>query len=534
MCAGGTSLADAPRVYAITGATAVPSPGARIDDATLVIRDGLIEAIGRGVDVPPDAIEIDGAGLWVYAGLIDARSELGLPAAPIGGERRGAGAGDAEPRQGAVHPLGRIHAESRVRDSLVPFSGSRKREMERLRELGFTAVLVTPRDGILRGTSTAILLSEDRPVPELILRDPVAQHAAFERGSFGEGYPTSLMGAAAALRQTLLDTQRYGIWSARYERDPVGMSRPEVHATFEALRPTLDGSEALFIETDDPLDSLLAHRIAAEFELNAVLLASGHEWEIADQIAATGRTLVLPVAFPDKPAVDEDNDALNRTRRELRRYLTAPEAPALLDRAGVRFALTRHGLANTANFSKNLIKMIDRGLPPDIALSALTTVPAELLGLDRVLGTLEPGKIANVVVADGPLFEDGTKIRRVFVDGIDHEVKVKEKPKGDPNAVVDPRGEWSIVFDFGSRTGQRSWTIEGEPGAYTGSAETRGGTVPITELTLEGNVMTVIYSDTPVEIVVIVKGDTLEGTAEAGSHTASVTGIRVSGPDGKR
>ena len=155
-------------------------------------------------------------------------------------------------------------------------------------------------------------------------------------------------------------------------------------------------------------------------------------------------------------------------------------------------------------------KIIEGGLTEDAALAAWTTVPAELLGLERVLGTLAPGKIANLLVADGPLFGEETKIRHVFVDGVEYEVKVKEKPKGDPNAVVDPRGSWSVVFEMGSRTVQREWTIEGQKGAYTGTAETREGTVTFDAVELEWNALTVTFPGRergPMEITVIVEGN---------------------------
>jgi hypothetical protein len=180
--------------------------------------------------------------------------------------------------------------------------------------------------------------------------------------------------------------------------------------------------------------------------------------------------------------------------------------------------------------------MIDAGLPEEVALAALTTVPAELLGLDRMLGTLEPGKLANVVVADGPLFGEETRIREVFVDGYRHVIKVKEKPKGDPNAVVDPRGEWSVTFETGRQSTARTWSIGGDANAYTGTAETRGGTVEFEEVTLAGNVLTLRFpaqgSRGSFEVTVIVEGDTFEGTAEMGARSVTVKGTRTSGPGG--
>jgi hypothetical protein len=407
--------------------------------------------------------------------------------------------------------------------------------MERLRDLGFTTVLATPQSGLLRGRSVAIQLDEDRPVTELILLDDVAQHASFERGRFGGAYPSSLMGAIAALRQTLLDARRYATWTARHLEQPQAMRRPEFHAAFEALRPLVAGEQPLFFEVDAPDDVLLAHGVGAEFDLRIAIAASGHEWEIADQIAATGRDLLLPVAFPDKPDVDDEDEALDVSRQVMRRYLGAAAGPGLLHAAGVRFALTTRGLKSTADFPRNLRKMIEAGLPEDVALAGLTTVPAELLGLDRMIGTVEPGKIANLLVVDGPLFEKDSRLRHVFVDGNKHDIEAPSKPKGDPDAVVDPRGTWSVVFDMGTRSFERTWIISGERDRYTGTAETQAGTIDFDDVTLEGNVLTVVFPARggrgAREVSVVIEGEEFEGITEMGPRSVEVNGVRSSGPE---
>lgn len=536
-------FAARPRIYAITHATVITSPGRSIEDATVVLRDGLIESVGASVRVPPDAVEIDATGRFVYPGLIDVDSSLARKS-PTGrggggGNVPGGGGGAPAARSGAVHPLTGIHPESLVRDQLLPFTGDdAKKDLARMRDMGFTAVLVTPDSGILCGRSAAILLAEDRTVAEMILADDVAQHASFARERDGRGgYPGSLMGVVAAMRQAFLDASRYATWSARYRSDPAGLSRPPGHASFEALMPLLDQRQILIAGAPDPDDALLADRLAREFDLRLVIGGSGHEWEIADQIAATGRTLIMPVGFPEKPDVNDEDEALAVSLRVLRRYADAAAGPGVLHAAGVRFALSLNSLKNLADFPKNMSKIVEAGLPANTALAALTTVPAELMGLSRSLGTLESGKIANLFVTDGPLFAEDTKVRRVFVDGIPHEIEVKQKPKGDPNAVVDPRGEWSVVLDMGARTVQRTWSIsgeKGEPGTYRGTAETGRGTVDFESIELAGNVLTVVLPGRrgSQEITVIVEGETFEGTAEMGPSTVTVKGSRTRGPDG--
>jgi imidazolonepropionase-like amidohydrolase len=533
------ALAGRPRVYAIDHATVVAAPGRKIDGGTVIVRDGLIVAVGRDVAVPADAVVIDGKGLFVYPGLIDAGGyeavqETAASAGPPARERGRAPRRENEP--GPLYPVAAIRPERRVADTLPSFEGDRKRDADSWRRLGFTALLAAPTKGIFRGTGALVLLRDDTPVADLIVRDGPSQHLAFETGGFGDPYPNSLMGAAAAVRQALLDAQRYQTWTARYDKNPAGMVRPERLPSMEALDLVLTRRQPVFLEALAADDILLADRIAREFDLDLVAVGSGTEAEIADQIAKTGRTLVYPVRFPDKPKVDDPDEALDVSLKELKRYVDAAAAPKILKDAGITIALTAHGLKNVADFSGNVRKIIDAGLPEDAVLAGLTTIPAKLLGVDRTMGSIDPGKIADLVVADGPLFGKDTKVRRVFVDGIDYAIEEKEKPRGDPNAVVDPRGTWSVVIELGAQPLQRVWTIAGEKGRYTGTAETRSGVVAFEKVELAGNALTVTFPASEGrgsnDVTVIVTGDAFEGTLEMGARSARVKGTKTHGPEG--
>jgi len=417
--------AERPRVYCIEGATVVPAPGERLVEANVIIRDGLIEAVGRNIAPPADAVVIDGGNLWVYSGLIDPVVSLSdtssldhRPEAPIA-------------PTGPIHPISRIHPEERASDGLEPFTGERAEKAGQLRRLGFTTVAATPSAGVLRGTSAAVLLRDDTPVAQIILRDGVAQHIGYDHGNYGGGYPTSLMGAVAAIRQTLLDAQRHAEWSERYERDPLGMERPDQVAAFAALQPLVAADQLALFHATSTDDVLLSARLSDEFDLTAAILGPGHEWEAAEQIRTTGRTLIIPVAFPTKPEVATDDEALDVSSKTMRRYLGAPANAARLESAGIRFALTTNGLENLDVFKTNMVRILDEGLSEDAALAALTTVPADLMGIDDVAGTLEPGKIANIAVFDGPIFAADSVAKRVFVDGVEYRVTTEEKPETD-------------------------------------------------------------------------------------------------------
>jgi len=537
-CAGLTQAARRANVHALTHATVIVQPGTVLNDATVVLRDGLIESVKEAGPVPADAVEIDLTDHWIHAAFIDSSTRLALggSAADESGGARSRST-TPTPATGAVHPLTRVRPETRARDGLRTIEAG-DRQAERMRELGFATVLIAPDRGLFKGRSCLVSIAPGRPVSEIIVKDDVAQHVSLARGGFGGGYPASLMGAVAAIRQTLHDSQRHRLWSERYAAQPLGMQRPPSSNAFEALAPLLEGHHPLVIEASGPQDALLAHRTAAEFELPLLIVASGHEWEIAEQLAQSGRALLYPIAFPEKPSIKEPHEALDLSLRSMRRYLDAAEGPSILRDAGVSFALTTRGLKNLTEFKKNLEKIVEAGMSGDELLAALTTTPATLLGVDGILGTLEPGKVGSLVVSDGPPFAKETRIKRLFIDGIDHEFEQKPELEGDPNAVVDPRGEWSVSFDMGARSFERVWTIEGEKDDYRGSSESDRGTIEFESITLAGNLMTVVFPARggrgSTELTAIIEGDSFEGSTEMGPRTVTVTGTRSSSPEDQR
>jgi imidazolonepropionase-like amidohydrolase len=516
-----------PRVFALRGATVVASPGKSIANATVLLRDGRIEALGNSVALPPDAAEIDLKGKWVYPGFVDpdARAQVLAATSP---------ATPPPETAGPLHPLPGIRPERRALDGLLAWSGDRRRDAEAWRAAGYTAIALAPSRGVLRGSSVLVQVHDDRTVREIVLREEAAQAAAFEAAAFGRAYPTSVMGAAAALRQTLLDAQRQRIWETRWAENPVGIARQEHAAAFDALAPVLARQVPLLLELQDPADLELADRIAREFDLDLVVSGTGHEWEVAEAAAASGRTVVLPLAFPDKPDLEEEDTGLDVSLRTLRRYVDAAAGPGRLHAAGVPLAFTTRGLKALADVLPNLRKIVAAGLPEEAALAALTTEPARIVGAERILGSLAPGKIANLLVCDGPLLGEKTRVVSAWVDGVEYKVPEKARPKGDPSAVVDPRGTWSVVLELGRGTTARTWTITGQKGAYAGTAETSSGLRSFDTITLEGNLLTVRFTTGmgAVDAVVVIEGDAFEGTAEAGTHSGKVRGTRTGPPEG--
>lgn len=427
------SLAATPRVHAIVGARIVISPGQVIPHGTIVMRDGIITAVGANVTVPPDARIWPGDSLTVYPGLIDA---FVMPNEPQGGGAMGAGGpgrrqGPAQPAdapRGAAHELAVVRPETRMIETL-PLPAD---QIQALRAAGFATAQVAPRRGILRGTSAVIGLGDGTPNANLLTAD-ASQVIALEPSP--TGYPGSLMGAIAVTRQALMDARWYHDAQSAYAKSPKGKARPEENLSWAALEPVVTRQQTALFVADEMLEVLRSAAIAREAGITAQVVGAGDEYKRAKEIAATGLPLVVPVNYPDAPDVSDPDNAIEVSTEELRYWNQAPGNAAALTRAGITFALTSNGLKDVKNFRGNVVKAIDRGLKPDQALAAVTTTPAKLLGLSDRLGTIADGKIANLTVTRGELFTDKGKVREVWVDGNRYEV---EK---DQSGV---KGNWAI------------------------------------------------------------------------------------------
>ncbi|MCI0595974.1 MAG: amidohydrolase family protein [candidate division Zixibacteria bacterium] len=432
---------NTPRVFALTNAKLVLSPGNTIEKGTLVIREGVIEAVGANAAVPADATVLDMKGKTIYPGLIDSYSDWGLPKPP---QRTPGGPGRrqrAQPEQQEV-PRGPRYWNPNVlaHQKADKLFSADEEAAGKLREQGITTVLSVPTKGIFKGASALVNLGEGKP-NDLIIKPIVAQHISLQTNSSGDDYPNSLMGAIALIRQTLLDAGWYRQAQAAWSRNPK-LVRPEVNEALEALNQPVG---TYVIEAGDELDFLRAAKIGKEFTLPVIVRGSGTEYLRLDAIKAAGLPVILPVNFPDPPSVENPDEAVEVTLRELRLWDEAPENPKRLAEAKIPFAFTSATLKDPGNFLKNVKKAVERGLAKNAALAALTTAPARLFGVENKLGTLSAGKAANLVITDGELFAEKTKIRETWVDGKRYEIK--------PDPLVDVRGKWNLTLSTGAQGG---------------------------------------------------------------------------------
>jgi imidazolonepropionase-like amidohydrolase len=466
---------NTPSVHTFVNARIVQSPGKILSTGTLVIRDGVIQAIGS-VAVPPDARVWDMKGMTIYPGLIDAYSDYGMPkppARPQPGEEEQQPQRRPEPR-GSRHWNDMVLPNQNAADLLMPDA----KTAEKLRSSGVTTVLSVPTMGIFKGTSALVNIGDGKP-NEVIVQANVAQHVTLtpEAGSGGrENYPNSLMGVIALIRQTLLDAEWYQKAQDTYRRNP-SLPRPEVNEPLAALKDAMTGKLPVIIETTDELNAFRADKIAKEFSLNLIVRGSGYEYRRLDAARVMKRSFILPLNFPETPSVQTPEEALQVSLAELRHWDEAPENPQRLNGAGVEFAFTSILLKESTSLLAQVRKAVERGLPPDAALAALTINPARMFGVEKRLGSLEQGKMANFILTDGDLFAEKTNIREVWIDGKRHEVK--------PMPEVDPRGKWDVKISGLSLNDTITLTVKGEPEKFEGTIS-RKKDVKLSSIVLSG------------------------------------------------
>ena len=436
---------NTPQVTAFKNARLVAAPGRVLEHAVLVVRDGEIGAAGIDAPIPADAVVRDLEGKTIYPGFIDLYSHYGI-------ERKKAL--EAVYKDGARHWNPAVRPELRAAQLFQPD----EKAAAGYRKAGFTAALTFPEPGIFTGSAALVLLA-DTTAAGAVLADELAQGLSFEKGEGfpgrgAEGYPASLMGHISLIRQTLLDARWYGrAWQA-YNRSPAGQSAPEKNLSLAALAPFADGKSPFLLKTANELGLLRASRLEKEFGISVWALGSGTEYRRLEAVKSTGLKLILPLDFPEPPEVSAPAEERETSLRELKYWDMAPENPTRLSKAGIQFTLSASGLSKPEEFLDRLRRAVKRGLPADRALAALTTIPADWLGLSRQLGTLEPGKLANFFITDGDLFEKKTKILETWVAGKRHEIV--EEP------LAEPRGKWDLTVSSSENKISGSLELSGE------------------------------------------------------------------------
>ena len=407
---------EATYTYAVTGARIVPVSGPAIDNGTIVLSGGVIAAVGANVTVPAGAITIAGKGLTVYPGLIDMGSTAGLEAPAVPRAENPQTTEDVE----RVKRDTLLRAHLRAADHMNPAAAA----LVKFAEAGITAILATPASDGIRGQSALVLTAIGSDVPQIsgladdrrgavVVRTPVALHVGTaDNPAGGNAYPNSLMGLIAFNHQAFLDAQWY----------QQAKNRPH-SAALEAMQPALAGRMPVAFRAPTSREVLRALDMAKMFKLDPIITAARQVDDITADLKAANARVIYSLNFPTRrPSLAPDAD---EPLSVLRDRANAPKGPAALEKAGLLFAFESGGLAEPKDFLKNAQKTVASGLSKDAALKALTLNAATLAGAADRLGSLERGKIANVMITDGDLFDEKAAIKHVFVNG--REVRLPAK-----------------------------------------------------------------------------------------------------------
>ena len=379
------------QTVAITGGRVFPVSGPPIENGTVLIRDGRIVAVGANVSVPAEARRVDATGKWVTPGLLDAATHLGVVEIGAVGETRDYA---ARGRDG-------VAAAFRVVDGLNP----RSTLIDQARDGGVTSVIVLPVGGMVAGQAALIDLMEGADATEMTVRSPLAMVAQLQSpGAAGTGARGELL---LRMRELLEDVRAYQGARRAYE---TGATREFAasRADLEAMIPVAEGRLPLIVEANRASDIQAVLRLAREYGLRVMIAGGAEAWMVAADLAAanvpvlTGSLTNIPFGF-----------AMLGSRQE---------TPALLRQAGVPVLLTGAGGSDAEAFNVRNIRYaagnaVAYGMSWDDALRALTLEPARVFGLDDRIGSLAPGRVANVVVWSGDPFEFSSAAEHVFVRG---------------------------------------------------------------------------------------------------------------------
>ena len=390
------------RAYAFTNATIYLDYKTKLEGATLLIRDRVIEAVGSDQSVPEGYQVVDLQGKYLYPSFIDSYTSYGMPAQKR--PERGFRWGRAEQIQS--NTPGAYNANQAIKSEFQASAhfSAKEKDADELRKLGFGAVNIFRADGIARGTSALVGLGNDGDNIALI-QAQAAAHYAFNKGSSTQTWPTSLMGFIALIRQTSMDAT----WYAAQDPKPFHDNSLEAWNAQQTL-PQI-------IEARDWLSVLRADKLGDDLGLQYIVRSAGDGYRRTDALKKTGASLIVPLNFPNAMDVDDPYDAQAVSLRDMKHWELAPTNPAALEKAGIDFALTTDLLGKKSAFMTHLRKAIKHGLSEETALRALTEVPARLLKVEHRIGSLAPGKLANFLVTTGPIFGEKTVIRENWVQG---------------------------------------------------------------------------------------------------------------------
>lgn len=442
---------------AFTHATIVKDSKTTLKDATLIIKEGKIIAVGNNLSVPKDAAGIDCKGKYIYPSFIDLASDYGITTATQPAQRRGYSVQPVSNTKGAYGWNEAIRPET---DAYKIYAANNDKAKD-MRSIGFGVVLSHLQDGIARGTGTLVTLSDEKENFNM-LKERAAAFYSFSKGSSTQDYPTSLMGAIALLRQTYLDAAWYK------NLKPEEREKSTSEGTNLSLQAWNDNqSLPQIFDAGEKWNVLRAAKIAGEFGVQYIIKGGGNEYQRMAEMKATKANFILPLNFPKAIDVEDPNATSLVALGVMKHWEMAPLEPGMFDKAGLNFALTASGTA-PGEFLDNLRKAIDNGLSESKALDALTKTPAILIGAYDKIGSIDVGKLADFIITTGPVFDEKTVFLQNWILG----KKFILTDKG----WNDYRGNYKLTIKQNNNNRQYDVAVEGRPDKLSATIKPAGDT----------------------------------------------------------
>ncbi|HSF46663.1 MAG TPA: amidohydrolase family protein, partial [Chitinophagaceae bacterium] len=469
----------------------------------------------KNLSIPPDAIVIKGDSLFVYAGFIDGLSRTGVIKPKEESKERPKDPANPTPERAGITP------QSDVRDLINPTD----KGIEELRAVGFTTAQVVPFGGMLPGKSAVISLNGKRS-DDMVL---VPLHSLYsELTAADRVYPSTIIGVLAKWKELYKQALLAKNYETLYASNRTGLTPPESNRVMESFYPVIEKRMPVLFKAERNLD---LHRIVSlQKDLGfALTLADVKEGtEVVQKIKSSSAKVFLSLDLPEEKKKDDkktesvlttlsaaEKEALEKRKEETINKLVAQ--PVVFQQAAVPFGFSAMSV-KTKDIQPNLRRMIKAGLTEDQALAALTINAAQLLGLSDRLGTLEAGKIANVMIAHRPYFHDKSEVKYVFVEGVQYKIDTPVKKDGAAGVVLE--GEWSLSANTPQGKSESILVIKKSGDKYSGnlSGGQVTGDVTIETISFDGKTMkfscTVNAGGQPVGITVevTVDGNTFKGT----------------------
>ena len=372
--------------------------------AVLLIKNDNIIGVGNTIDIPENAIIHNLEGAHIYPSFIDPYTNYGLPEV-----KRSEWKPQPQMKSKINGPFSWNESLKPEFEAAAAFSPNQP-SAKSFRRAGFGTVLTFQNDGVVRGSSAVVSLGEGAAQEEL-LKPKVMAHYAFSKGGSRQSYPNSFMGAVALLRQSIYDA----IW-AHHNNDQRNLSLTSLHENLK-LKPV--------IEVDNHKAIRNALNLSEEFKMNFIIKGAGDEYLSLDELA--GAQFILPVNFPSAYDVSDPYESLSLSLEKMKHWELAPANAALMASRDVDFAFTAFGLKNTEDFLENVRSCVKHGLSEELALKALTSIPAKMLGISDTYGALKKGMKANFIVCEKNLFNSNSKILENWIQGKAFEVNQKQE-----------------------------------------------------------------------------------------------------------